>query len=97
MKSNADMTGLIISTIAGLLATGAFADNAPAPAKAAATETCYGIAKAGANECATPRHACSGLSTRDNDPAEWTSVPAGTCKQRGGSPQPPKAGGVPRT
>jgi uncharacterized membrane protein len=88
MKADDGMRRVIVSTIAGLFAAGAFADNAPAPAPA--TETCYGIARAGANECATPRHACSGLSTRDNDPNEWVSVPAGTCLKRGGSLKPPK-------
>jgi uncharacterized membrane protein len=91
MKSNANMTSRIVSAIAGLLAAGAFADSAPVPGTVpATTETCYGIAKAGANECATPRHACSGLSTRDNDPNEWISVPAGACLKRGGSLKPPK-------
>jgi uncharacterized membrane protein len=90
MKSNAGMTGLIVASIAGLIASGAFADNAP-PAPLPETETCYGIAKAGANECATPRHACSGLSTRDNDPNEWLSVPEGTCLKRGGSLAPASA------
>lgn len=90
MKADHGMRRLIVSTVAGLLAAGAFADQAPAPTSVPATETCYGIAKAGANACATPRHACSGLSTRDNDLGEWVSVAAGTCKQRGGSLTPPK-------
>ena len=90
MKPNAAMTRLIVSGVTGLIASGAFAQAPPQPAPAKATEQCYGISKAGANGCATPKHACSGLSTKDKDPAEWEEVPAGTCKTRGGTLAPTK-------
>jgi uncharacterized membrane protein len=48
-------------------------------------EKCYGIAKQGMNECAAKGHSCAGVSTTDNDPAEWIYVPVGTCKKRGGT------------
>ncbi|QLH41750.1 MAG: DUF2282 domain-containing protein [Coxiellaceae bacterium] len=51
-------------------------------------EKCYGIAKAGKNECGTKTHACAGTAKVDNDPNEWIFVPAGTCKQKGGSLEP---------
>jgi uncharacterized membrane protein len=35
---------------------------------------CYGISKAGHNACKTAHHACSGKSTKDNDPAEYVMV-----------------------
>lgn len=55
----------------------------------AETEVCYGIAKAGQNECAnsTCFHLCSGLSHTDRDPTEWKTVPKGTCAQLGGKVQ----------
>jgi uncharacterized membrane protein len=45
-------------------------------------EKCYGIAKAGANDCANlaGTHSCAGQSKTDNDPGEWKYVPTGTCK-----------------
>jgi uncharacterized membrane protein len=45
-------------------------------------EKCYGIAKAGQNECANlaGTHTCSGNSKVDNDPGEWKYVATGTCK-----------------
>lgn len=48
-------------------------------------EKCYGIAKKGMNDCAAESHSCSGLSTVDDDPAEWKLVPEGTCTKLGGT------------
>ena len=54
------------------------------------TEVCYGVAKAGQNECAnsTCIHLCSGLAASDRDATEWMLVPKGTCLQQGGKVQP---------
>jgi len=50
-------------------------------------EKCFGIAKAGANDCAsvTGSHSCAGQAKVDNDPKEWKYVTTGTCEQLGGS------------
>ena len=51
-----------------------------------AMEHCYGVAKAGKNDCAAPGHACAGQSTKDMDKASWVAVPVGVCaKLAGGS------------
>lgn len=51
-----------------------------------ATEKCYGVAKAGKNDCAAAGHSCAGQSTKDMDKASWVSLPAGVCaKLAGGS------------
>ena len=55
-------------------------------------EKCYGIAKAGQNDCGTATHGCAGQATVDKDPAEWKTVPKGTCEKAGGKPTPPKPG-----
>lgn len=57
-----------------------------APAMAQEKEKCYGIAKAGQNDCANlaGTHSCAGQSKVDNDPGEWKFVAKGTCKQAGG-------------
>lgn len=44
-------------------------------------EKCYGIAKAGKNDCGTAAHACSGQSQKDGDPIEWLYMPIGTCEK----------------
>lgn len=59
---------------------------AAAPAVAAEKEKCFGIAKAGQNDCASHAgtHSCAGQSKVDNDKAEWKYVAKGTCKQMKG-------------
>lgn len=49
-------------------------------------EMCFGIAKAGQNDCASASgtHACAGLSKVDNDTKEYKFVKAGTCVKMGG-------------
>ena len=54
------------------------------------TEKCYGVAKAGQNDCGTASHTCAGKAKKDNAPDEWKYVPKGTCEQAGGTTQPPK-------
>jgi len=53
-------------------------------------EKCYGVAKAGQNDCGTATHTCAGKAKRDNAPDEWKYVPKGTCEKMGGQKQPPK-------
>ena len=59
---------------------------ASAPATAADKEKCFGIAKAGQNDCAstTGVHSCAGQSKVDMDKTEWKYVAAGTCKDMKG-------------
>jgi uncharacterized membrane protein len=55
-------------------------------ASAQATEKCYGVAKAGKNDCQTATSSCAGTSKKDQQADAWISVPAGTCsKLVGGS------------
>jgi uncharacterized membrane protein len=51
-------------------------------------EHCYGIAKAGKNDCGTKAHSCAGQSKISNDSHEWILVEKGTCTQLGGSLMP---------
>lgn len=55
-------------------------------------EKCYGIAKAGQNDCSSLNgsHSCAGLAKVDKDPNEWKKVPAGTCTKMGGKLETPK-------
>lgn len=52
-------------------------------------ERCFGVVKAGQNDCAnlSGSHSCAGQSKRDMDPGEWKLVPKGTCAQLGGLSQ----------
>lgn len=75
---------LVSSALAAALALGLGA-TAHAQDKAA-KEKCYGIVKAGANDCAnlSGSHSCAGQAKTDSDPAEWKYVAKGTCKSMGG-------------
>ena len=53
-------------------------------------EKCYGIAKAGSNDCGTAAHTCAGQAKKDNAPDEWKYVAKGTCEKIGGRKDPPK-------
>ncbi|WP_439817717.1 BufA1 family periplasmic bufferin-type metallophore [Zavarzinia sp. CC-PAN008] len=61
-------------------------------AQAADKEKCYGIAKAGKNDCQTATTSCAGTSTTDNQGDAWIYVPAGTCLTTPGGSLEPKAG-----
>jgi uncharacterized membrane protein len=75
----------IQAAVAGLLALGLAASVSGQSAPDSAKEKCYGVAKAGKNDCAAGKHACAGQSTVDNDPASWQYVAKGTCEKIGGS------------
>ncbi len=73
------------AAVAGLVALGLSATILAAPVEQPkGSEKCYGIAKAGKNDCGTAKHACAGEAKADNDPTEWKYVPKGTCESLGG-------------
>ena len=66
--------------LAALLAGAAQAQSKPEAAKPAATEKCYGVAKAGQNDCkAGAGTTCAGTSKMDYQGDAWKKVPTGTC------------------
>ena len=69
---------LISTAVTSLIAFAAISMSAQA-ADDANTEKCYGVAKAGKNDCAANGHACAGQSKTNADAKEWVKVPAGTC------------------
>lgn len=61
----------------GALSSAAAAEDAPARG---GKEKCYGVSKAGENDCAAgPGTSCAGTSARDYQGNAWKLVPAGTC------------------
>lgn len=66
--------------IGSLLALG-LAGNASAAEKKIEMEQCFGVAKAGKNDCSSNKsaHSCAGQATRNNDPQDFVAVPKGTC------------------
>jgi uncharacterized membrane protein len=78
------------AAVAGLVALGLSASVMAGPVKQPSeTEKCFGVAKAGANDCGTSKHACAASSKADNDPNEWKYVAKGTCEKMGGKASAP--------
>jgi uncharacterized membrane protein len=77
---------IVSSALASVMALG-LAGQAAAQDKD--KEKCYGIAKAGENDCGTATHACAGLAKKDKAPDEWKYVAKGTCEKLGGKLKPP--------
>lgn len=82
---------IVSSALASALALGligpvAAQDMGKDMGKDKAKEKCFGIAKAGQNDCAnlSGSHSCAGQSKVDNDVGEWKFVAKGTCKDMKG-------------
>lgn len=45
----------------------------------AKTEKCYGVVKAGMNDCGASGHSCAGHAAASGDKGEWVKMPAGLC------------------
>lgn len=74
---------IVSSALASALALGLLSQVA---AQEKAKEKCYGVAKAGQNDCAnlSGTHTCAGQSKVDKSADEWIYVPKGTCKDMKG-------------
>lgn len=59
---------------------------AAADEQKAENEQCFGVAKAGQNDCAAAdgSHGCAGLAKTDNSVHEWKYVVKGSCLKAGG-------------
>jgi uncharacterized membrane protein len=80
----------LASAVAGALA---LAGAAVAQTQGAPGFKCWGVAKAGLNDCAnaTKTHSCAGQSKVDYDLGEWKAVlDAAACAQMGGADKPGK-------
>ena len=80
------MSNITATSIAGLALAATVAAGigyaAPALAQKAEMEKCYGVAKAGKNDCAAgPGTSCAGTSTRDYQGNAWALVKKGTCEK----------------
>ena len=74
------------SALASVLALGLLSGANAADDKAAGKEKCFGIAKAGQNDCAnlSGTHSCAGQNKTEKGVDEWNYVAKGTCATLGG-------------
>ncbi len=77
MKTTNAALAAIGSLLALSVATHAFAADKPQMEM----EKCYGVSKAGKNDCAGAAHACAGQAKSDNSGKEFLSLPKGTCER----------------
>ncbi len=82
MKKNTVMS----AAIAGVLALGLMAAGSPSSAvekmegmSAEGMEKCFGVAKAGMNDCKSGMHDCKGKAKASGEKDSFLLVPKGTC------------------
>ena len=83
---------MIISAVAAFIAISATSATLAAANDTAKqdTEKCYGIVKAGMNDCATATASCAGSATKDKQPDAFVFVPKGLCDKIAGGVLKPK-------
>ena len=76
----------ILSVAIGSLLALGLVGNASAADKKMDMEKCFGIAKAGMNDCSSTKsaHSCAGQASKNNDPMDFVAVPKGTCDKIAG-------------
>jgi len=80
MQTKQILAGSLAAALAlGLVAQAQADDKAP-------KEKCYGIAKAGQNDCAnlSGSHSCAGQAKADKATDDWKYVAKGSCTKEGG-------------
>lgn len=85
------MTSPLAKSLGFLIAAAVVSAAASAQADEVKYEHCFGVAKAGQNDCQTSTHICAGKSTVERDPNGFISLPAGTCAKIGGALSEPAA------
>ena len=86
--SNKLLNAGLVAGAVSLAVSGIMLDN---QAHAADKEKCYGVVKAGHNDCANASgtHSCEGQAQVDGHGGEWVAVPKGLCERLvGGSTEP---------
>lgn len=69
-----------IAALAGVAMAGTLAAQSVVAAERAPMEKCYGVARAGQNDCAAGAGtSCAGTSTRDYQGNAWKLVAKGSC------------------
>jgi uncharacterized membrane protein len=81
---------IVHSALVSLIGLGTLAASAVAAAAEEKGEKCYGVVKAGKNDCQTSTHSCAGTAKADAQPDSWLYLPKGTCEKIVGGSLKPK-------
>jgi uncharacterized membrane protein len=76
-----DTQTTMTNALTGLFALTAAAISLPAQAEVPKMEKCYGIVKAGKNDCQTNTSACAGTAKKDGQKDAWLYLPKGSCEK----------------
>ena len=84
-------TFMVAAAVATIAVSGALVSN-EVQAAIIGMEKCYGVTKAGKNDCGANGHSCAGNAKVDGDPNEWLYLPKGFCNRlNGGTTENPDA------
>lgn len=72
---------LVTTALAALIALSAVSSQTAVAEEKKDMEKCYGVVKAGKNDCKTMSNACAGHSTSDSQADAFIAVPKGTCER----------------
>lgn len=81
---------IVTAALSSLLAIGTLSASAQANA-AEKPEKCYGVVKAGKNDCQTSSSSCAGTTKQDGQADAWIYLPQGTCDKIVGGSLSPKS------
>lgn len=70
-------TAIVSAVVAAGLTVGAHQAMAAKPG----FEKCYGVVRAGKNDCGTKTHACAAQAKKDGMKDEWMYMPKGFCER----------------
>ena len=76
MKKDQIIKSAITAFLAMATTTSVFSADAPTT-----TEKCYGIARAGMNDCSTATSSCASSSTKDGQADAFILLPKGLCER----------------
>lgn len=72
---------IVVSSLVAVIAMGALDAQTNAYAEEKNLEKCYGVSKAGKNDCKTLSNACAGHSMTDGQEDAFIALPKGTCER----------------
>jgi uncharacterized membrane protein len=81
----------IASAVAAAVALPIVTASAGPVAQPAKSEKCYGVVKAGKNDCQTASNSCAGTVTADRRVDAWIYLPKGLCEKIAGASLQPLA------
>ena len=82
---------ILASVLAAAVTSPTLTYAGPAPEPVFKAEKCFGLAKAGQNDCGVNGANCAGLGLVDADPQLWIYVPVGYCDKIIGGSKAPKS------